>query len=235
MTDQASEKEFQRRQRKYRRKGLSIGEAAKRAMDDMFAERIGETGGRRIPGSTSTTLGDATFLKVPVNIRLGESNVRAGFYNARIDDKSYNCHSYTFHGAKVTRLGKLKGLGKKIPSGVVKGKTYYDALELIKNGIHLDTAFTTLVILPRWIANPTEVKQLMQPFRKRKGGERFDSTAIAMYKGTGEYPHSGKVTKVDKHGNPTRVKGKFGHYSLFEHDPVVVPAHYGAPEFYRRK
>ena len=41
--------------------------------------------------------------------------------------------------------------------------------------------------------------------------------------------------EVDAKGNPIKIRSKWGHYSLFEHAPDAVPAHYGKPSYYHKK
>jgi len=43
------------------------------------------------------------------------------------------------------------------------------------------------------------------------------------------------VIEVDKKGVPTMIRSKWGQQSLFEHPPAAVPAHYGAPTYFRKK
>ena len=72
-------------------------------------------------------------------------------------------------------------------------------------------------------------------YKPLKAGEKVGVGDIVIYSTNGDLPHSGKVTEVDANGKAVKVQGKWGHYSLFEHPPDAVPAHYGKPTFYRKK
>jgi hypothetical protein len=234
--DVEAEKEFEKKVGAYKKAGKPEREAAFLAMDDMFAERVQTAGGRRLPKTaTLGKTGADTFLMAPPGLIYGGQRIRQGFYNAQIEVSSYNCHSYTFYDAKSTKANQLKSLAKTIPKegGNLAGKSYYEAADLVQNGIHFELGPPTL-IYPKWVLDG-EVRTLLQGYRSLKGGEKATKGDIAIYSTNGDYPHSGKVTEADSSGRPSRVKGKWGHYSLFEHPPEAVPAHYGKPSYHRKK
>jgi len=238
ITTPEAEKEYQDRVQQYKKQGKNEEKAAMHAMDDMFAERLKQTGGKRVAGSaTFTNISQKTFLLVSKHMSIGGEIIKPGLYNAGIDSRSYNCHNYTFHNMKFSNDKKLKSLKKIIPKGAAKGKTYYDSIDLFKNGVHFDLKTSGIVIYPKWLIKLSEIKKRLSKFRPRKVGEKFSSNKgdIVMYSLGGDFPHSAKVTKVDRTGEPTRVKGKWGHFSLFEHDPATVPAHYGKHSYFRKK
>lgn len=239
MVNKEAENEYEKIKAKYKKEGMTERVAAFHAIDDMFAERLKATGGKRTSGSaTMPSVGEKIYLHVSSPMKVSGVTIEEGLQTAGIDDKSYNCHSYTFTDAKTSKYKKLKTLAKTIPAGPVKGKKYYDTNDLISNKIHFDLEMgLSLMIYPRWIANVDEVKTFLKGYKKRKTGEKLSTTKenVALYTTNGDYPHSGKVTKIDKKGNPIKVKGKWGHYSLFEHDPEAVPSYYGTPNYYRKK
>jgi len=237
LTDKAANEEFKKLKAKYRKEGKDEREADFLAMDDMFAERLKVAGGKRLPGTaTLGKLGEKTYLSIPTKIIYNDMPLPLGFYNAGIDDKSYNCHSFTFNDAKTSKLTKLKTIAKTIPEGPVKGKKYFDAVDLVRNMIHFEMGPPTL-IFPRWVISPAEIKSLLKTYRPRKAIEKLETTKrdIVIYSTNGDFPHSGKVTQVDAKGKPIKIKSKWGHYSLFEHDPETIPAHYGRPSYFRKK
>jgi hypothetical protein len=235
MATPEAEQEFEKLKAQYKKRGLSERDAAFRAMDDMFARRIEQTGGKRIPRSASIGAKGEFFMRVERDVTVGGDRIPPGFWRVTVDDDSYNCHSYTFHGGKESKRAQLNKIAKKVPEGPVKGKAFVDADALIAAGIHFEVVFGVLTILPRWIADPREFASLLGPFRKRRRGEKLTRDSIAMYEGDGSYPHSAKVIDVDSSGDALRVRGKFGHFSLFEHAPGAVPAHYGKPVFWAKR
>ena len=78
-------------------------------------------------------------------------------------------------------------------------------------------------------------RNLIKSYLPRKAGEKTTERDIAIYSTNGDLPHSGKVIEVDAKGNPTKIRSKWGHYSLFEHAPDAVPAYYGKPSCYHKK
>jgi hypothetical protein len=231
-----AEEEFTKSVAAYKKLGKSEREAAFLAMDDMFAERVKATGGKRLPGTaTPSTPGAKTFLKVSAGIVYGGETIPENFYDAAIDDSSYNCHSYTFYDAKRTKVDKLKKLAKTIPKEGedLAGQKYYEATDLVQEGVHFELGPPT-VLFPRWVLDG-EVRTLLEGYKPLPAGGKVAVGDVVIYSTDGDYPHSGRVTEIDGKGNPVKVKGKWGHYSLFEHPPDAVPAHYGKPSYYRKK
>jgi len=205
-------------------------------MDDMFEARIRAAGGKRIANTTSFPLKATTFLRVSSPIMLDGELVNNKLFNAFIDDKSYNCHAYTLFDAKKTKMSKLKKVAKKIPAGPKKGENYYDSVDLLSNNIHFETLNIWMGIYPRWIAKISELNSHLNSYRKRKAGEKLVAgSSIIMYELKGQYPHSSKVIKINSKGDAIMARGKFGHYSLFEHHPLSIPPHYGNPVYFMKK
>jgi hypothetical protein len=231
-----AEKEFNERVKKYTDTGKTQQEAMFLAMDDMFAERVTATGGKRLPSTAQPgKSGKTTFLKISTDIVMEGKRLPQGFFNAGIDDDTYNCHSFAFLGAKTSKLDKLKKLARKIPKegGDLAGQEYFEGADLVNNGLHFEMSPATL-IYPRWVLDD-EARTLLKAYKKRKAGEKVAKGDVGLYSKDSALPHSGKVTEVDGKGNPTRLKSKWGHYSLFEHAPEAVPAHYGKPDYYDKK
>lgn len=236
-----AEKELKKKAAAYKSKGKTEVQAYDLAMDDMFAERVEATGGRRFPKTvTPSTPGTKTYLQIPGNFKHAGDSIKEGFYSAAIDDVAYNCHSYTFYDARQTKLAKLNGLAKIIPKEGedLAGQKYFDAEDLDKNGIHFETinkdGIPILpIILPRWVL-ADEVRSQLKNYKALAEGKVAKQDA-AVYSANEDLPHSGKVTEVDAKGHPTKLKSKWGHYSLFEHAPDAVPAYYGIPSYYRKK
>jgi hypothetical protein len=231
----------------YIKKGKDKLEARFLAMDDMFAKRLEKTGGKRI-GTRTPIPGrgrDVYLLVREEHEREGRQPIRPGIGEVGVHEEGYNCHSFTFHDAKNSKADTLKTLAKDASElGAPKGTMYYDSSDLDRAEIHIDYGVGSRpLIFPRWIASPAEVARLLANYRRLKSGEPLRSTGsdIVIYSKSGnldksdDFPHSAKVTEVDKRGNPTKVKGKWGHYSMFEHDPEAVPQHYGKPYFFRKK
>jgi Domain of unknown function (DUF4157) len=231
-----AEKEFKEKVKKYTDEGKSQQEAIFLALDDMFAERVTATGGKRL-SSTATPgkLGKKTFLKISTDIVVEGKPLPKDFFNAGIDDDTYNRHSYAFLDAKTSKLDKLKKLAKKIPKegGKLAGQEYFEGEDLVNNGLHFEVSPATL-IYPRWVLD-NEARTLLKAYRPRKAGEKVAKGDVGLYSMGSDLPHSGKVIDVDGKGNPTRLKSKWGHYSLFEHAPEAVPTHYGKPDYYHKK
>lgn len=74
----------------------------------------------------------------------------------------------------------------------------------------------------------------MKSYQPRKSGENIATGDIAIYSMDGTLDHSGKVVEVDEKHNPTKIRSKWGHLSLFEHTPRAVPDYYGTPSYYHR-
>lgn len=231
-----AEKEFKELVAKYTDKGKTPQEAMFLAMDDMFAGRVTAMGGKRLPGTaTPGKSGQTTFLKVSSDIVAEGQPLKQGFFNAGIDDDTYNCHSYAFLDAKTSKLDKLNKLAKTIPKagGDLAGQKYFEAEDLVKNGLHFEMGPSTL-IYPRWVLDD-EARALLKSYQPRTAGEKVARGDIGLYSMGSDLPHSGKVIEVDAKGGPTRLRSKWGHYSLFEHSPEAVPAHYGKPAYYHKK
>ncbi len=164
--------------------------------------------------------------------------VTPGKRAASIDDTSYNCHSYTFFEATVSKIKELNALADTFPKDeepVYAGQKFYPAEKLVSAGINFDLG-KTIVILPRWIIREAEVETLLKGYKQLGPSDHVAVGDIAIYSTTGkDYPHSGRVIAVDKAGRPTRIKSKWGAQSLFEHDPEAVPSFYGKPTYYRLK
>lgn len=240
--DEAAELEFSALVKKYQKEGKSQQEGAFLAIDDMYAKRVSESGGTRVPGTATPGKVDAksaTWLSVPSpGVTVNDKTIRPGLFAAAVDDTSYNCHSFTFFEAKVSKIKDLNALADTIPKEAgpeMAGKKFFAADRLISAGIYFELA-STILILPRWIIRETEVEALLKGYNQLGPSDRVAVGDIAIYSTTGkDYPHSGRVIAVDKAGRPTRIKSKWGAQSLFEHDPEAVPSFYGKPTYYRLK
>jgi hypothetical protein len=234
--DPAAEKEFAAKVAKYEKAGKSKQEAAFLAMDDMFAERVAEAGGKRTPKSaTPGAGGTTTFVMVGAPIVHEGRTIAPSFYNATIDDSVYNCHSYTLDEGKKSKLSQLKGLARKVPKegGDLAGTPYYEAQDLVANGIHF-APNVTLDIYPSWVGD-AEMRSRLKDYTALRAGAKVKQGDIVVYSVGSALPHSGRVIAVDKGGTPTMIRSKWGHHSLFEHPPTAVPSHYGTPAYYRKK
>jgi hypothetical protein len=230
-----AEEEFNQLKAQYKKLGKTEQEAALLATDDMFAKRVEAIGGKRFPGTiTLGKLGQKTYLRITSSINLNGEEIKPGFFNAGIDDNSYNCHSFTFFDGKKSKSDKLQILARTIPKegGDLAGQKFFDATDLVKEGIYFEMRRIPL-IFPRWVLD-AETRDLLKGLRSRKTGEKVEKGDIAIYSSNGDLPHSGKVTQDDGKGNPTRIKSKWGHFSLFEHAPEAVPAYYGKPSFFHK-
>ena len=235
--DEAAQKELEKRVAAHEKQGKKRGDAIFQAMDDMFAERVEATGGKRIPGSaTPGAAGEATFLMVPEGLVYEGRPVKPDFYTAAIDDGAFNCHSFTFYGAKQSKLAALKKLAKKVPKegGALAGKQYFEAGDLINNGIHFSAPPPNPLIFPRWVLD-SEARVQLKAYVPLKPADPKVKGDIVVYSVGSDLPHSGQVIEVDKKGNPAKIKSKWGHQSIFEHAPDAVPTFYGSPTYYRKK
>jgi hypothetical protein len=231
-----AEAELRRRVAAYEKQGKTRDEAILLAMDDMFAERVKKAGGQRVAGTLAPKAPPATtYLRVSRDLEIEGRRVPAAVYNAAIDDGAYNCHSYTFHEAKQTKMSTLRAVAKKIPKEAGKdmaGKAYYDSADLLAKGIHFNMG-RTAVIMPRWVSDG-EARELLKGYQPLAPKAMVKVGDIVVYSTNGDLPHSGRITKVDPQGRPVMVRSKWGLQSLFEHPPQAVPSHYGKPSYYRK-
>ena len=241
MEDEAAELEFKKLLAKYQKEGKTPQEAGFLAIDEMYEKRLTESGGTRVAGTATPGKIDpksATWVVIPPGLIVNETMVTPGKRAAAIDDTSYNCHSYTFFEATVSKIKELNALADTFPKGeepVYAGQKFYPAEKLVSAGINFDLG-KTIVILPRWIIREAEVETLLKGYKQLGPSDHVAVGDIAIYSTTGkDYPHSGRVIAVDKAGRPTRIKSKWGAQSLFEHDPEAVPSFYGKPTYYRLK
>jgi hypothetical protein len=233
--DPAAQKELEKKVAEFEKKGKSKEDAIFLAMDDMYAERVRKAGGKRIP--KSATPGKAgktkTLIFVTEPMAVGEKYINSGPMNATIDDGVYNCHSYTLDEGKKSKLTVLNGLTQKIPKEAGIAGNFFDSKDLVKNGIFFDPHIT-LDIFPRWVGD-AEMRTHLKDYKALAVGEKVAVGDIVVYTVGSTLPHSGRVIAVDKKGNATMIRSKWGYQSLFEHPPLAVPAHYGTPTFYRKK
>ena len=240
MLDEAGNLEYEKLRNKYEKEGKNPQEAAFLAIDEMYAKRVGESGGVRVPGTATPGKIDpksATWLRVsPPGLTVNDKAIGPGTFVAAVDDTSYNCHSYTFYEAKFSKIKDLTALADTVPKEAgpeMAGKKFFAAEKLMSAGIYFEPE-NTILILPRWIIRETEVETLLKGYRRLGAADHVAVGDIAIYSTTGtDYPHSGRVTAVDKAGRPTKIKSKWGAQSLFEHDPEAVPDFYGKPTYYR--
>jgi hypothetical protein len=234
----AAQTEFQKKVAKFKKSGESKDRAEFLAMDEMFAERVAEFGGKRLPGSaTYGGKGRQTFVMVLKALDYDGHKIDAKFYNAIIDSSVYNCHSFTMNEEGKTKLQQLTRLARKVPreGGEIAGQSFFDAQDLLDNGIHFaPKEGAGLEIYPRWIVDK-EMRARLKDFKELPVGAKVAVGDIAVYSLGGALPHSGKVVAVDKQGKPTMIKSKWGKYALFEHSPAAVPSDYGTPHYYRKK
>ena len=234
--DPAAQTEFEKKVAKLKKAGESQVRAQFLAMDEMFAERVAEAGGKRIPSSaTPGSEGSQTFVMVSTPIDFEGQAIEPKLYNATIDNSVYNCHSFTMDERGKTKLQQLAKLAKKVPKegGKIAGQSYFEAKDLLQNGIHFAPK-VALEIYPRWI-DDAEMRARLKDYKVLPAGAKIAVGDIVVYTIGETFPHSGKVIAVDKQGKPTMIKSKWGEYSLFEHPPSAVPAHYGTPNYYRKK
>ena len=236
LEDEAAQKDFAAKVAKHQKGGKTQAEAAFLALDDMFAERVGEAGGKRTPKSaTPGGGGTATFLMAKSPISYEGTTIDSGFYPAAVDDGVYNCHSYTLDEGKKSKQAQLKGIVKKVPKegGDLAGKSFYEAQDLVAGGIHFAPG-QPFGIFPSWVGDD-EMRTRLKDYAPLAAGAKVKVGDIVVYSAGSALPHSGRVIAVDTKGRPTMIRSKWGHYSLFEHPPDAVPAHYGTPSFHRRK
>ena len=236
LDDEAAQKDFAARVAKHQKGGASESQASFLALDDMFAERVAEAGGKRNPKSaTPGGGGTATFLMAKSSISYEGNPIDPGLYPAAIDDGVYNCHSYTLDEGKKSKQAQLKGIVKKVPKEgkELAGKAYYEAQDLVAGGIHFAPG-QPFGIFPSWVGDD-EMRTRLKDYAPLAATAKVKVGDIVVYSAGSALPHSGRVIAVDTKGRPTMIRSKWGHYSLFEHPPAVVPAHYGTPSYHRKK
>jgi uncharacterized protein YodC (DUF2158 family) len=211
------------------KKGVPPAEAVSQVMDDAFAERVTKAGGKRVQPATPGRPGSKILLQLQLQLQDRieiEGKVGGpGLVVAAIDDDDmYNCHSFTFFGAKQSKLADLRKLTHKAPPDTpVAGQGYVDASEIMRAGIQFFFGPPTLVA-PRWVGE-AEARAALASYQRLSAADSVKVADIAVYEdGSGGLPHSGVVVAVDGQGRPTRLRSKWGRYSLFEHPPTAVPA-----------
>jgi predicted deacylase len=226
--------ELQIRVDQFVQKGIPPASAVEMAIDDAFAERVRHAGGSRVKPATPGVAGSKIFLMVDEAMEVEGQTVRPGLLNAAMDDNMYNCHSFTFFAAKKSKIADVRKLMLKAPPKTpVAGQDYLRATDLTTAGILFFPGPPTL-IAPRWVQE-AEARAALASYRQVPDGEVVKVSDIAVYNdGQGGLPHSGVVIAVDTAGRPTRLRSKWGKYSLFEHPPTAVPEWYGRPVYYRR-
>lgn len=85
--------------------------------------------------------------------------------------------------------------------------------------------------VPHWVGSPWfELNnghwQALAADQRAHVGDRL------VYRNNGQITHTAVVSAVDKDGNPSRVRSKWGSWGLFEHDPFNVPNVAGTPSDY---
>jgi hypothetical protein len=134
----------------------------------------------------------------------------------------------------MSKRQQLDKLAKTIPKAgkSLAGKKYFEANELIANGIHFKPK-DTLDIYPKWVGD-AEIRERLKNYSPVPAG-KVKIGDIVVYSVGDTLPHSGRVTAVNKNGEPTMIRSKWGEHSLFDHPPTAVPDYYGTPNFFRKK
>ena len=237
LDDEAAQKDFAAKVAKHQKGGKSQAQAAFLALG-RHVRRTGCGGGGQanpeVRHAGRERHGDVPHGHVADQLR-GHSRSTPGSIQPPSTTASTTATATPSTRARSRSQAQLKGIVKKVPKegGDLAGKSFYEAQDLVAGGIHFAPG-QPFGIFPSWVGDD-EMRTRLKDYAPLAAGAKVKVGDIVVYSAGSALPHSGRVIAVDTKGRPTMIRSKWGHYSLFEHPPAAVPAHYGTPSYHRKK